>query len=79
MFDGLEVIAKIKCWVEIKKRKWNFFSELMHCYSPTPAIGRRRPKNNYDMQCIQNYISCSETGYFKLQHRFCFEEQKSAN
>jgi len=29
-----------------KKRREEQFSESVHCYSPTPPIGRRRPKMN---------------------------------
>jgi len=52
MFDGLEVILNIKCWVEKekeekkRKKREEQFSESVHCYSPTPPIGRRRPKKS---------------------------------
>jgi len=50
MFDDREVIAEIvstKFAGKKKKRKKREeqFSESVHCYSPTPPIGRRRPKN----------------------------------
>jgi len=48
MFDGFEVIAYRKCWVEKKgnKRRKDQFSESAHCNSPTPPIARLRPKKN---------------------------------
>jgi len=48
MFDGLEVIPNKKCYVEEKKeekkKREEQYSESVHCYSPTPSIGRRRTK-----------------------------------
>jgi len=51
MFDDREVIAEIVSTKFIgqkkkeKKRRGEQFSEWVHCYNPTPPIGRRRPKN----------------------------------
>jgi len=49
VFDGFKVIPKRvrkKIWVKkILKKAEEQFSESLHCYSPTPPIGRRRTKN----------------------------------
>jgi len=45
MFDDREVIANRKCWVEKKEKKAKIIFKLVHCYSPTPPIGRRMPTN----------------------------------
>jgi len=54
MFDDCEVIKEIVSTVQNllcrkkrkkKEKKEEQFSESVHCYCPTPPIGRRRPKN----------------------------------
>jgi len=47
------------CWVEKKAEEQ--FSESVHCYSPTPLIQRRRPKNKMEEQFWESVLCYSPT------------------
>jgi len=58
MFDGLEVIANIKCWVEKKKKKKK----------------GKKWKNNFQNRCIAIVLLCLQggVGLTKKQERIIF-------
>jgi len=49
MFDRFEVIEKIANKKVLGKKKGRRILKSVHCYSPTPTIGRRRPKKIPDV------------------------------
>jgi len=56
MFDGFRSYCKPKNWVD-KKNREKQFSESVHCYSPTPPIGRRRPNKQVILKLFWNPVN----------------------